>query len=1293
MDLLTDTERRLTVERLLKFQGTAKIDLNQISLQPLMSREIDQKNVERLRDIFAKDGCQRLDIRNHVTAVVFRQHLERACHAAGLTPEELKTCQPQYPRLLFRRHQVQCLHGQHRLKAAEETLPPSDRWWTVDIYLDDISPDLRTALIDEYANEKAPTDGEVYRKIRQYQQEANALFQNRWWTRLSPNKAKRLRQLTSPDNTHLCAAFDALLAIPGLWNGMSLGLLNTVLALKCDEELIHYLTHVKNFWATLVNHDRTRMTLIDLHTVDTLQLYAPRASKVDRKTVKGKILGGEVFSNFSRSERAAIWKTIRTHEMCDGIIPSLHTFFRDISYLELCANAVKRLVVLNKQQPTVRSALVHSFRSRRVSGSCLIQTSETSFRRQPGSRDERISSGYRQIWMYAMRHYPDMAKDLQRGPKANPTRAKARARADESVIHGMATLAKQLGFHTPPIKAILRQSPDQQIARAALLKARKPDHYHYDHETFESLVEQIAGYFALAIPNEAAPVAYITGRAIQLKERCGVPQEQTQQLDRPHIFFDTLHSATVSQRNLSSLEVRRSVYYAFFGKPSPTTSPRASPGHPSSSEPLSPLFIPSDVPRSESEPAYDNMSINGSDEASFHGRQDRSETPEEQHQRQGDRSDAEHPIRRQIAEQPPAGSRGMDSDSEEPEDTEIDEDDLRNRSEGGSPGVEDTAAVVHSISGAPDDTEMSSVPDEGADAVDGAMDMGSSALTQSDSVEDRAGIPTTLSHQSSVQSPTIPTVRKDATWEPYDATQKGNCNVTKRSLAARGQSIAQGTMTNSEPSAEQRPGFGPLQPIAEHTELEVTRSVDEPDGAERISGGPLPAEAQQGTVGEQIPPGTELIAGAGGESQEDLVARERADALDQLQTPGAIPRPLTELPLDLPDLITRLRDEGSQLKDESVPLANHPTQGHPEPGAGVAPPRTEPPVPSAMENSRGSPQDDENVPQSPRQRLRTSPQPRKSDGVRKLRAKNRLAHQDPNRAGTRDAAIADEIWNSDDGDENLAGVADAGPSPLDTERYPANTPKPEQAQREAIDRQEEEDSLFDTPHSLEEADSQEMEEAQRRVTITFQVYERSQWSTTDVVSVSLDHLAEAQTLADGYARDPNRNARFYDGQLRKVAVDECIRAAIEDAGESQRRHCVDRTRSDAGGSSSDGDQRTHLECERATQPQNTHASDRRSAGAGCAAPSGRGNSSARDDRTAHEVVVDRSDPSQVERVARKEARNRQATFYDKNLRLLTPAQCFKAAIEDDTNTIFMHFGGELAMDEDTMRSIARDVEL
>ncbi|KAL4918124.1 hypothetical protein BDW62DRAFT_182428 [Aspergillus aurantiobrunneus] len=189
------------------------------------------------------------------------------------------------------------------------------------------------------------------------------------------------------------------------------------MALKCDEELIHYLTHVKNFWATLVDHDRTQMARIDLHTVDTLQLYAPRASTVDRKTVKGKILSGEAFSNFSRTERATIWKNLRSQAACDGIIPSLHTFFRDINYLELCANAVKRLVVLDKQRPTVRSALVHGFQSRRADHGCLIQTSDTTFRRQPGSSDESLTSGYRQIWMYAMRHYPEIGQGRSGRPE------------------------------------------------------------------------------------------------------------------------------------------------------------------------------------------------------------------------------------------------------------------------------------------------------------------------------------------------------------------------------------------------------------------------------------------------------------------------------------------------------------------------------------------------------------------------------------------------------------------------------------------------------------------------------------------------------------------------------------------------------------------------------------------------------------------------------------------------------------------------------------------------------------
>ncbi|KMU77265.1 hypothetical protein CISG_06109 [Coccidioides immitis RMSCC 3703] len=61
-----------------------------------------------------------------------------------------------------------------------------------------------------------------------------------------------------------------------------------------------------------------------------------------------------------------------------------------------------------------------------------------------------------------------------------------------------------------------------------------------------------------------------------------------------------------------------------------------------------------------------------------------------------------------------------------------------------------------------------------------------------------------------------------------------------------------------------------------------------------------------------------------------------------------------------------------------------------------------------------------------------------------------------------------------------------------------------------------------------------------------------------------------------------------------------------------------------------------------------------------------------------------SDRSMVERMAKKDARNRLATFYDKDLKPIAPVQCCDAAIEDGTDTIFMVFGGELNVDEEIM---------
>lgn len=80
------------------------------------------------------------------------------------------------------------------------------------------------------------------------------------------------------------------------------------------------------------------------------------------------------------------------------------------------------------------------------------------------------------------------------------------------------------------------------------------------------------------------------------------------------------------------------------------------------------------------------------------------------------------------------------------------------------------------------------------------------------------------------------------------------------------------------------------------------------------------------------------------------------------------------------------------------------------------------------------------------------------------------------------------------------------------------------------------------------------------------------------------------------------------------------------------------------------------------------------------------------DKVVHELEVNPSDSSLVEQLAKKEARNRAATFYDKNLRMITPAQCFDAAMEDGSNTIFVSYEGEAIVNEEMMVLVSRALD-
>lgn len=131
-------DKRLSEDRGENFRGTVRVSLRRLAFPPEYSREIDKKNVERLKKIFNQPGgCLRLSPPNYIPAIIDQQDLDLAIESTGTTLEKLLNGSGQEPPMLKLppNYSLRCLHGQHRILAALEVLKPRDEWWTVHLYL------------------------------------------------------------------------------------------------------------------------------------------------------------------------------------------------------------------------------------------------------------------------------------------------------------------------------------------------------------------------------------------------------------------------------------------------------------------------------------------------------------------------------------------------------------------------------------------------------------------------------------------------------------------------------------------------------------------------------------------------------------------------------------------------------------------------------------------------------------------------------------------------------------------------------------------------------------------------------------------------------------------------------------------------------------------------------------------------------------------------------------------------------------------------------------------------------
>ena len=129
----------LLAERGRLFYGSVKVWMSQLVYEDLLTnpRQLDPKNVNRLREIYQLEGCRRFDPEHRIPALIDELTLNRGLQKAGIAPATLNSFAE--PQLLGFEKGIIYLHGRHRLEAAKDFLEADDKWWVVDLFSEGIT--------------------------------------------------------------------------------------------------------------------------------------------------------------------------------------------------------------------------------------------------------------------------------------------------------------------------------------------------------------------------------------------------------------------------------------------------------------------------------------------------------------------------------------------------------------------------------------------------------------------------------------------------------------------------------------------------------------------------------------------------------------------------------------------------------------------------------------------------------------------------------------------------------------------------------------------------------------------------------------------------------------------------------------------------------------------------------------------------------------------------------------------------------------------------------------------------
>ena len=305
------------------------------------------------------------------------------------------------------------------------------------------------------------------------------------------------------------------------------------------------------------------MRRLDRDTVLAVENTAPGACQTDADHLYPLVECGKIFREFDEQERIELWVRLCS-ATTNCLVPSLYTFFENCKYLQAAADGMKRLMHLERRE-TIRSVLERGFHDTETpedASTCMIQISASSHKLVPANGGDRFDLQYRQLWLYALREFPDMpAKGKQNlaGPK--------RGSADENVVFNFAHLAHSAGFRTPEIDQLLQRDPDREMAGRLLTAARKSGQYKYDD--LQNKITQVVDIIRTAqlVQSNEGTNGFRMEENTRPSNRSGMPAYWDQHQAKATMFLNKLHAPIERQgSSLSSFFILRSIYFSFFGK-------------------------------------------------------------------------------------------------------------------------------------------------------------------------------------------------------------------------------------------------------------------------------------------------------------------------------------------------------------------------------------------------------------------------------------------------------------------------------------------------------------------------------------------------------------------------------------------------------------------------------------------------------------------------------------------------------------------------------------------------------